>query len=78
MDIWVLLGIVWLVCALVATYIGVQRGFAFLGFLNGFCLGPLGLLIVMIQDDNRRKPCPHCAEKIMKAATICPHCQRSV
>lgn len=73
-----LIGGIWLVSTLIATYIGVQRGFPFLGFLNGLILGPLGLLFVLIQDDHNRKPCQYCAEKILKAAKICPHCRREI
>lgn len=65
----------WVVSALVATYVGVQRGIGFLAFLNGVVLGPLGVLFVVIQKDNRRVACPHCAEQVLKVAKVCPHCR---
>jgi len=70
--------VLWIVCTLISTYIGVQKGIGFMGFINGVVLGPLGVLIVMIQDDSNRSACPSCAEKVMKAAKVCPHCQRTV
>jgi hypothetical protein len=73
---WIGLGVMWVVCILVATHIGVKRGFPVLAFINGLCLGPLGLLFVIIQDDQNRISCPHCAEKILKQAKICPMCQQ--
>lgn len=70
--------IIWLISTLIATYIGVQRGFPFLAFINGIVLGPLGLFFVLIQDNHNRKACQFCAEKILKEAKVCPHCQRDV
>ena len=72
------IALVWFGCVIVCTYIGMQRGFPFLGFLNGLVLGPLGVLFVVIQKNGRRYPCPHCAEEILKQAKVCPHCQRDV
>lgn len=25
-----------------------------------------------------REPCPHCAEPVLKAAKVCPHCKRDI
>lgn len=32
----------------------------------------------MTEATNERMPCPACAEPIMKAAKICPHCKTAV
>lgn len=69
---------IWIVSTLIATHVGFQRGFAFLGFLNGLVLGPLGLLFVLVQHDSRRYDCPHCSEKILKTASVCPKCRRDL
>lgn len=29
-------------------------------------------------DEQGRIPCPHCAEPVMPAATICPHCRGAI
>jgi uncharacterized OB-fold protein len=31
-----------------------------------------------LEDAERRVPCPHCAEKILPAAKICPFCKSTV
>jgi hypothetical protein len=69
---------VWIGCVILSTHIGIKRGFPILGFINGLVLGPLGLLIVAIQDDRIRKPCPECAEMVKKAAKVCPHCKQNL
>ncbi len=69
---------VWIASTLLATYLGIQKGLPFLGFINGAALGPLGAIIVMVQDNQNRAPCPSCAEQILKVAKVCPHCQRAV
>ncbi|MEY8247327.1 MAG: hypothetical protein RPT11_03000 [Bermanella sp.] len=69
-----LIFIIWIICILIATHLGVKKGYPFLGFFNGLILGPLGIFIVMIQDNKHRHPCPSCAEQILKKATLCPHC----
>lgn len=68
----------WIICILVATYLGTQKGIPFLGFINGLILGPLGVIIVMIQDNKDRVSCPSCAELIMKKANVCPHCRQAI
>lgn len=56
------------------------------GFLLGFLLGPIGILIVAILSPNTkaledselrsgiRKRCPDCAETVLKEARKCKHC----
>ena len=68
----------WVVSVILATHIGMRRGFPFLGFLNGAILGPLGAFVVVIQRDGRREACAYCAEAILKEAKICPYCRKDV
>ncbi|MFI2810165.1 hypothetical protein [Microbulbifer sp. JSM ZJ756] len=75
---WHLVLLLWAVCVLLSTHIGMRRGFPVMGFLNGLVLGPLGLLNVITTGDQSRRPCPHCAEDIKKQASLCCHCGRAV
>jgi len=73
------LGIIifWIFCGLVAAAIGSKKGEAFLAFIVGALLGPLGILIAIISRGKRKK-CLYCKELIHKDATVCPHCQKEV
>lgn len=73
-----LLTLVWIASILISTYLGIQKGIPVLGFINGLILGPIGLFIVIIQDNNKRSPCPSCAELIMKTASKCPYCKETI
>ncbi|MEX2650319.1 MAG: hypothetical protein WD673_15020 [Alphaproteobacteria bacterium] len=80
--------LVWIVSAFVAAAIHGGRGHSwFAGFVVGLIFGPLGVVLALlsrrtgaaIADEARaqgRVPCPHCAEFIMRAAKVCPHCGR--
>ena len=70
--------VAWVGCILIATYLGTQKSIPLLGFVNGLVLGPIGVLIVMIQDNKNRISCPSCAESVMKEAKICPHCRQTI
>jgi DNA-directed RNA polymerase subunit RPC12/RpoP len=72
----------WIIGALINTligyFIGERRGRAYDGSILGFCLGPLGWLIVLVMADKRSK-CPHCASPILAAsATVCARCARDL
>jgi hypothetical protein len=54
--------------------IGSRKGNPVAGLLMGILLGPLGVVIALLSGDKNRAPCMHCAELILKKATICPHC----
>jgi len=73
-----LLFILWCACVFVGTQMGINRGIPFWGFFNSLFFGPIGVFVVMIQDDNRKMSCPNCAENIQKAAKICPHCRSNL
>jgi amino acid transporter len=65
----------WFIFAIAATMIGAKKGLGFSAFMLGLFLGPLGILIVLLSQGNR-KNCPYCKELVNKDATRCPHCQK--
>ena len=65
----------WVVMVIISTVIGNKRGQTALGFLLGFALGPLGVLLVLVIPAANRKACPFCCELIHKDAVKCPRCQ---
>lgn len=67
----------WLACAVLGSMIGSAKGAGFSGFVLGLLLGPIGVLIVLVSNGNRRK-CPLCAERIQVAAKVCPHCRNEI
>jgi hypothetical protein len=74
--------IAWIISAfftgIVGYFIGERRGRAYDGSILGFCLGPLGWIIVLVMEDKRSK-CPHCASPILAAsATVCARCARDL
>jgi len=69
--------VLWFLFGIVAALIGKNKGQGCLGFIVGFLLGPIGLIIMIFTRGNRRR-CPHCKELINKDASVCPHCRREV
>ena len=67
----------WILCGLIGAAVGSSKNLGLWGFVVGFLLGPIGLLIVVLSSGNRI-PCPFCCEKMNRRATVCPHCQRDV
>jgi membrane associated rhomboid family serine protease len=65
--------IVWLLCAALSAWVGTTKGQMGTGLLLGLLFGIFGLL-GMLAWPSDRTPCPYCAEKINKKATLCPHC----
>lgn len=70
--------LVWLASVVGATYVGSKKGSPFGALFLGVMLGPVGLIITILSGSSNRISCPHCAEKIMKKAKVCPHCQREL
>ena len=73
--------VIWLICGLIGAMIGSSKGKTGSGFVLGILLGIIGLIIAVFMKpagEADRRPCPHCAEQIMNAATVCPHCSRDV
>ncbi len=71
----------------VGFWIGARKDMAGAGFLLGFFLGPVGLVVIAVmpprQDQHDRaarrqgmRRCPHCCEFIRAEAGVCRFCRR--
>jgi hypothetical protein len=69
--------IFWMLCGIVATIIGSKKGEGVLGFIVGFLLGPVGVLMAILSKGDR-KSCSFCKESIHKKATVCRYCQKAI
>jgi hypothetical protein len=54
-----------------------KEGSALMGFIIGFLLGPLGVMIAYASSGGL-VPCRFCRSKISKQARVCPKCGRDV
>jgi hypothetical protein len=74
----VVLGI-YIASVVTAWLIGAAKGRAGAGFLLGLLLGVIGaigaLFLTATPASRGRTACPHCAEPILPAARLCPHCR---
>ena len=75
MSPWVM---IWVISAILACVIGNRKGNPVAGALVGILFGPLGVIFALISGNKNRKPCPHCAELVMKKAKICPFCKGTI
>jgi len=68
----------WVFCGFVCWAIASSKhDSGCVGFLIGFLLGPLGVLLVLASG-GKVKQCPHCKERIHKDAVKCPKCQTNL
>ena len=94
MELLVAGAIIWIVCGIIGGVIMEARSHSFgTGCVLGVLFGPLGILIAavlalqppsattkptgMLAQQDRR-PCPYCAEMIMRDAKVCHFCGREV
>jgi hypothetical protein len=62
---------------MLAWFVGAAKGRAGAGFALGLLLSWLGVIFAFFLRPSPslgRKPCPFCAEPILPAAKLCPHC----
>lgn len=66
-------------------WIQTDLGMKVIGIMAALGGGLLMLLVVATvpakekpAGTQARRPCPHCAEAILPAATVCPHCKRDL
>jgi hypothetical protein len=74
--------IFWVLFAIAVGMLAAKRGRSGGGwFLLSLLITPLlGLIFVLVskdlnKNDSIRVACPKCSEKVLIAATICPHCK---
>lgn len=93
MELLVAGAIIWFMCGMIGAAIMSARSHSSAtGFVLGVIFGPLGVLIASVlalqpaqaantaemMGQQDRRPCPHCAEMIMRDAKVCRFCGREV
>lgn len=68
---------IWIVCPIICAVIGNRKGEGGLGFICGLIFGPLGILLMLVSQGNRKK-CDYCRELIHRDAVVCAHCQKDL
>lgn len=64
---------------LIPASIARHKGRSFVGWwIYGALLFIAALPHSLLLEDERRRRCPFCAEKVMNEAIVCPHCQRDL
>lgn len=67
------------IIGLLPAAIAHRKGRSFFGWwLFGAALWIVATPAALMVKDNRRRPCPFCAEQISRYASVCPRCQREV
>jgi len=69
--------LIWILCGVLAAAFGSQKGTGCMSAIIGFLLGPIGLIVVILDKGNRIN-CPYCRQLIDKKAVICPFCRSSL
>ena len=64
--------VIWTICGVAGAIVGSPKNAAGAGFLLGFLLGPIGIIVAFAVDGRRK--CPKCATRVNAGATICPQC----
>jgi predicted amidophosphoribosyltransferase len=65
-----------LICGAIGSGIGGSKGKATEGFLLGAALGPIGWIITLFLDYDRK--CPYCRGGIPENANVCKHCGKDL
>lgn len=67
-----------LLCGMISAVIAEKKGQpVFIGFLAGFLLGPIGIIIMACQA--KLPDCPACGTRLkVRGAWICPACHRDI
>ena len=79
--VWLL---IWIVCGMAAGALMSKKGRSWnAGFVLGFLLGPIGVVIALVFRANTSKTgefkvCSQCAERIRTEAKICRYCGSDV
>ena len=71
MDVFIL---AWIAVVVASTLIGVSKGRGLAGFLWGFFLGIIGLIVVVFLESVHT--CKFCKGNMAAGATVCSHCSR--
>ncbi len=67
---------IWLIFALIGAGIGHRKKKVFTGFLAGFFLGPIGLILMMLSKPKFM--CPECGGSVEKDFSKCKQCGSSI
>jgi len=63
---------------IIGGLIGAKNNSIAAGVVLGLLLGPLGVLLMVMTLNNKRRECPYCYEVINNKALKCPHCQSDI
>jgi len=66
-----------IICGFIAALIGNKKGVVISSFFLGLILGPIGIIIVLINKGNRIV-CPYCKKLIHFESTKCPYCHSKI
>jgi hypothetical protein len=66
--------ILWIIFSLIGYIIGKPKGKESLGAILGLLLGPIGILIIVIMENQNITKCRTCFGKVDVLAIKCMHC----